>query len=78
MTSFRDIAKGPGGRRFPGIRGRAPHNKSIRCATALVVAAKRKSRSPSQQMAELDVRLGPNVGAAKERVRLRGMLRGGQ
>jgi hypothetical protein len=70
MSAFSDIPK-TNGRRFPGIKGRAPHKKDCRRAVARVVAAKRADRSARQQLAELDRLLGTGVGATKERARLR-------
>lgn len=60
-------------RRFPGVKGRAPYHITLRREVASQGAASRAARTPEQQLAELDRRLGVGMGAKRERSRLRGL-----
>jgi hypothetical protein len=71
MSAFSEIPK-VNGRRFPGIKGRAPHKKGLRREVAADGMHARAHRTPRQQLALLDRRLGEGVGAERERLRLQG------
>lgn len=64
-------------RRFPNIKGRAPHKHGLRRQVAAEKAAQRASRSAAVQLAMLDHRLGVGVGAKRERGRLARQIRSG-
>lgn len=48
--------------------------KQMKRETVSKLAAQRANRSPSQQVKELDARLGVGVGAKKERARLNKLM----
>lgn len=63
----------PPGYKCPGSHQGRPHGKDrvqYRRSAATERAEVRASRSPAQQLAELDRRLGKGVGAKRERERL--------
>jgi hypothetical protein len=61
-------------RRFPGVRGRAPQNYKFRKEEAAERTVAWQKLSHSEQIALLDVRLGKNVGAKKQRARIVGLM----
>lgn len=60
------------GRINPG--GRYGYRKHYRQKSAQELAEKRAQRTPQQQLEELDRRLGPGVGAVRERARLQAQI----
>lgn len=64
------------GRRFPDGHGRTAYRHEERARTARENAMARDARTPAEQLRTLDARLGVNVGAAKERARLRRQIAG--
>lgn len=63
-------------RKFPG--GRFGYRMEARREKAAFLADERAKRSPQDQLALLDRRLGKGKGAAKERKRLRKQIEGGK
>lgn len=57
-------------RRNPGVRGRRPDRKEIRCDGVRERTEARATLSAADQLARLDRRLGKGVGAKRERARL--------
>jgi hypothetical protein len=49
-------------------------DKQAKSEQAARLAAERATRSPQQQLAELDLRLGKGEGAKKERARLKRLI----
>jgi len=56
-------------------RANFPYRRDLRVERAEVNAAFRDERSPSQQLAVLDRRLGKDVGAVRERAKLTALLK---
>lgn len=61
-------------RKFPGIRGRAPHHGQERRREAAERAAAWVELGPAGQLKALDSRLGAGVGAVKQRARIKRLL----
>jgi len=59
----------------PGGGGRFGDRKEARRERAIVLAKARAGRTPRQQLALLDERLGMNIGAVSERARLNREIR---
>jgi hypothetical protein len=58
-----------------GKNGKGKTRKAARAASAQQLAAERAQRSPAQQLAVLDQRLGAGQGAKRERARLASQLK---
>ena len=81
MAGFDFGGKKKNHRRYPGIKGRRPDNKAQRREDVLGDREGNGGRlkawqklSHSEQIALLDVRLGKNVGAKKQRARIAKLL----
>ena len=61
-------------RKFPGISGCRPDKKSERIAVAEENLKRWQSLTPQQQLEELDRRLGKDVGAKKQRARIKASI----
>ena len=65
-------------RKHQGVKGRRPDKKEQRRAIASVNVERWRSLTPKQQLAELDRRLGQNLGAKKQRARINKAILVGQ
>ena len=57
-------------RRYPGIRGRRPDNKSFRIKDAAERKEAYSKLSNTEKLDKLDAKLGKDIGATKQRAKL--------
>jgi hypothetical protein len=61
-------------RKFPGIKGRRPDRKEQKVYDAEQRQKDWESLTPTQQLKAIDLRLGKNVGATKQRARIQKLV----